>query len=110
PAYLDQGTVRCEIGAVSTVTTPLDGIDGIDVVLRPHEVDLVVDRDSPARVRAAEYRGAFVLHTVELGSGRTLRSVQPHSVMLPVDTPVAASVLPGVTPTVMAGNTALACG
>ena len=53
---------------------------------------------------AVEYHGAFVLHTVRLASGQTVRSWQPHSVRHPVGTPVAVSVVPGITPTLLVGD------
>ena len=46
------------------------------------------------------------LHTVQLASGRTLRSWQPHGVRHPVGTAVAVSVVPGITPTQHVGDEA----
>jgi iron(III) transport system ATP-binding protein len=80
----------------------------VDVVLRPHEVALAPDPTAEARVVAVEYHGAFVLHTVRLASGRTLRSWQTHSVRYPVDTRVAVSVVAGLAPTLLVGDTAVA--
>jgi iron(III) transport system ATP-binding protein len=54
-----------------------------------------------------EYHGAFVLHTVRLGSGHTLRSWQQHSVRYPLQTRVAVSVVPGITPTLLVGDEAV---
>ncbi len=79
----------------------------MDVVLRPHEVALAVDPSSAARVVGVEYHGAFVLHTVVLGSGDTLRSWQAHSVRHPIGTRVAVSVVPGIAPTLFVGDEAV---
>ncbi|GAB2872511.1 ABC transporter ATP-binding protein [Nocardioides pacificus] len=107
PAHVHDALLTCEIGVVSTVPgwggTDLD----VEVVLRPHEVALTPDPQSKATVVAVEYHGAFVLHTVRLASGRTLRSWQQHSVRHPVGTPVAVSVVPGIVPVLLSGERAV---
>jgi iron(III) transport system ATP-binding protein len=107
PAHVRDALLTCEIGVVSTVpgwgSCDLD----VDVVLRPHEVALSLDPASPAHVVAVEYHGAFVLHTVRLASGTTLRSWQPHAVRHPVGTAVAVTVVPGITPTLLIGDEAV---
>lgn len=107
PAHVRDALLTCEIGVVSTVPGWGHCDVDVDVVLRPHEVAIAVDPSSPARVVAVEYRGAFVLHTVMLGSGQTLRSWQPHSVRHPIDTRVAVTVVPGITPTLLVGDEAV---
>ncbi len=107
PAHVRDALLTSEIGVVSTVPgwgrTDLD----VEVMLRPHEVALAVDPDATARVEAVEYHGAFVLHTVRLPSGRTLRSWQQHAVRHPVGTPVTVSVVPGARPVLLSGEDAL---
>jgi iron(III) transport system ATP-binding protein len=107
PAKVHRALLTCEIGVVSTVPGWADVDVDVDVVLRPHEVALLPDPASPARVSAVEYHGAFVLHYVTLASGRTLRSWQPHSVRHPVGTAVAVTVAAGTTPTLLLGDTAV---
>ncbi len=107
PARVHRALLTCEIGIVSTVPGWADSDVDVDVVLRPHEVALHPDPDSPARVSAVEYHGAFVLHHVRLASGRTLRSWQPHNVRHPVGTPVAVSVTAGTTPTLLVDDRAV---
>jgi iron(III) transport system ATP-binding protein len=107
PAHVRGALLTCEIGVVSTVPGWADSDVDVDVVLRPHEVALTPDPDSPARVVAVEYHGAFVLHTVRLASGATLRSWQPHAVRHPVGSPVSVSVVPGITPTLLVGDEAV---
>jgi len=60
-----------------------------------------------AVVTRVEYHGAFVLHTVELASGRSLRSWQPHSVRLAVGTAVEVSLVPGIVPSLLDGERTL---
>jgi len=109
-AHVHHALLTCEIGVVSTVPGWGEVDADVDVVLRPHEVALVAPITSAqkvAEVTAVEYHGAFVLHTVRLPSGQTLRSWQPHSVRHPVGSPVVVSVVPGITPTLLVGDTAV---
>ncbi|WP_205484373.1 ABC transporter ATP-binding protein [Arthrobacter sp. Alg241-R88] len=107
PAHVHRALLTCEIGVVSTVPGWANSEADVDVVLRPHEVALRPDPDSPARVSAVEYHGAFVLHYVRLASGRTVRSWQPHTVRHPVGTAVAVTVAAGTTPTLLLGDHAI---
>lgn len=105
PAHVQAALLTCEIGVVSTVPG-WAGAD-VDVVLRPHEVAIEPDPSSRHRVSAVEYHGAFVLHTVRLASGHTVRSWQTHAVRYPVGTSVVASVVAGVVPTLLVGDRAV---
>jgi iron(III) transport system ATP-binding protein len=107
PAHVTNALLTCEIGVVSTVPGWANADVDVDVVLRPHEVALTPDPESAARVVSVEYHGAFVLHTVRLGSGQTLRSWQSHAVRYPVGAPVAVSVVAGIVPTLLVGDTAV---
>ncbi|MGH3369978.1 MAG: ABC transporter ATP-binding protein [Nocardioidaceae bacterium] len=107
PAHVRDALLTCEIGVVSTVPGWANCDLDVEVVLRPHEVGLVPDPDAGARVVGVEYHGAFVLHTVRLPSGRTLRSWQPHAVRHAVGTTVAVSVVAGITPTLLVGDEAV---
>lgn len=107
PAHVHDALLTCEIGVVSTVPGWAHCECDVEVVLRPHEVALALDPESSAHVVAVEYHGAFVLHTVRLASGRTLRSWQPHAVRHPVGTAVAVTVVPGLTPTLLVGDEAV---
>lgn len=110
-AHVHNALLTCEIGVVSTVPGWAHADVDVDVVLRPHEVALTADEGTQGpsgEVVAVEYHGAFVLHTVRLTSGQTVRSWQPHSVRHPVGTKVAVSVVPGITPTLLVGDAAVA--
>jgi iron(III) transport system ATP-binding protein len=107
PAHVYDALLTCELGVVSTVPGWAHCDVDVEVVLRPHEVALDPDPDGAAVVRAVEYHGAFVLHAVELGSGRTVQSWQPHAVRHPVGTRVRASVVAGVSPTLLVGDRAV---
>ncbi len=107
PARVHRALLTCEIGIVSTVPGWADSDVDVDVVLRPHEVALRPAADATARVSSVEYHGAFVLHHVQLASGRTLRSWQPHNVRYPVGATVAVTVAPGTSPTLLVGDRAV---
>jgi len=107
PAQVNHALLTCEIGVVSTMPGWAHAHVEVDVVLRPHEVALTPDPTSPARVVGVEYHGAFVLHTVQLASGRTLRSWQSHAVRYPPGMAVAVSVVAGLAPTLLVGDEAV---
>ena len=107
PAHVRDALLTCEIGVVSTVPGWAHVDVDVEVVLRPHEVALEPADDGEAVVRAVEYHGAFVLHTVELASGRAVRSWQPHTVRHPVGSRVRVSVVAGVTPALFVGERAV---
>ncbi|MFC7490566.1 MULTISPECIES: ABC transporter ATP-binding protein [unclassified Knoellia] len=128
PASLGADGLVCELGVVS----PRTDIAVAEVVLRPHEVallpvasaegvagtttsaDATTAGGDEARARGAravvtrvEYHGAFVLHTVRLRSGCTVRSWQPHSVRLGVGTDVEVSLVRGIVPSLLDGERTL---
>lgn len=127
PATVGAAGLTCEVGWVS----PRTDVGAAEVVLRPHEVALTPVTSADAAVGATtsadairvaeggdgagaravvtrvEYHGAFVLHTVELASGRTLRSWQPHSVRLAVGTVVEVSLVAGIVPSLLDGERTL---
>jgi iron(III) transport system ATP-binding protein len=107
PAHVKDALLTCEIGVVSTVPGWGQCDVDVDVVLRPHEVALRAAADGLGEVVAVEYHGAFVLHTVRLPSQSVIQSWQPHSVRHPVGCRVDVSVVPGVAPTLLIGDTAV---
>lgn len=78
----------------------LPGAADLEVMVRPHEVRL--HPDGEAQVVATEFQGGFVLHTVTLPSGATIRSLQPHTTVFPTGTRVRAELTPGHPPAVLA--------
>jgi iron(III) transport system ATP-binding protein len=92
PGQQEGSRVLTELGAVPSTPT---GSGQVDVMLRPHEVTFVPDRDGRATVEAREFRGASFLYSLRLASGALVRSLQPHTVDVPAGTAVAAAVEPG---------------
>ncbi|KGN40743.1 ABC transporter ATP-binding protein [Knoellia aerolata] len=107
PASLVEEGLACELGLVTVRRDTAQA----EIVLRPHEVSLKLPgpgvHGAPAVVTHVEYHGAFVLHTVRLASGRTVRSWQPHSVRYPVGTEVLVSIVLGIIPSVLVGERTL---
>lgn len=84
-----------EVGAVPLPNGLIPRGEDPELMIRPHEVVLRPAADGSARVIATEFQGGFVLHTVALASGRTLRSLQPHTTHYSIGTRVHASLAPG---------------
>ena len=103
PARVDGGRLLTEAGALpappglSTSRSP-GGV--LEVMARPHEVALEAD-GGDARVVAAEFQGPFIVYRVTLASGRTVRSLQPHTADFPVGAPVTVTLAHGHVPTVL---------
>ncbi|MGH3903019.1 MAG: ABC transporter ATP-binding protein [Pseudonocardiaceae bacterium] len=109
PARVVAAELVTEAGAVP-VPPGCDGVTGLDdveVMVRPHEVTLRPAASGSARVVGAEFQGAFVLYTVALASGRTIRSLQPHTAVLPEGASLIAELAHGHSATVMAGDQAV---
>ncbi|CAN5217723.1 ABC transporter ATP-binding protein [soil metagenome] len=90
PGTGDGEAVETELGrlAATPVTT-----GAVEVMLRPHEVTFTPG--GPAVVDRREFRGANFVYTLRLPSGALVRSVRPHTVDVPVGSPVTAVVEAG---------------
>jgi iron(III) transport system ATP-binding protein len=106
-ATVTDGRVECELGTVPGAVAPDPHEGRLEVMLRPHEVTLLPDASSAARVERVEYHGPFTLHLVRLPSGRTVRSWTQHRVRHPVGAAVAVQVLPDAVPVLVAGEVVL---
>jgi iron(III) transport system ATP-binding protein len=102
-ASVVEDRVVCELGTVP-LAAPSTAHADLEVMLRPHEVALVTDPTSAAKVERVEYRGPYTLHLVRLPSGLTIRSMTQHRVRHPVGAPVAVSVLPDAVPVLVSGE------
>ena len=86
-------SARTELGDLPAHPPVADAGGGaVDVMLRPHEVEVDDDPDGPAVVVRREFRGAHVLHVVRLPSGALVRSLQPHTRTVAVGARVAVRV------------------
>ena len=99
PAERDAGMLHCEI---AEMITPLGiGHGEVEMVARPHEVTVDAGGPGKGEVIALEFQGAFVLYTITLQSGITLRSLQPHDVRLELGSKVSVGLAPGITPSIL---------
>lgn len=105
PGRRDGADFHTEAGPVAAPAGLPSGQRG-EVMLRPHEVSLHPHGGGAGggRVVAAEFQGGFYLYTVELPSGRRLRSLQPHTTTWPVGSTVAVELTPGHVPAVLVGD------
>lgn len=105
PAELSGDELVTEVGAVPIPARPgAAGRHGLEVMVRPHEVQLHPAEDGAARVVDIEFQGGFVRHTVTLPSGRTLRALLPHTTVYPVGTRLQATLAIGHPPAVLAAD------
>jgi len=92
PGTQDGDAVSTELGALPA--TPA-GNGPVEVMLRPHEVAFMVDPTGCGCVERREFRGASWAYTLRLASGARVRSLQPHTLDVPVGTTVAPVVVAG---------------
>ena len=104
PARPRDGELVTEAGPVPAPGRPPPATEGLEIMVRPHEVTLHPSEHGTARVVETEFQGGFVLHTVALASGRKLRSLQPHTTHFAVGTRVHAVLTPGHPPAVLRGG------
>ncbi|MDQ3931808.1 MAG: ABC transporter ATP-binding protein [Actinomycetota bacterium] len=110
PAERRGGELVTELGAVAVTTAELPTSGDVEVMVRPHELALREDRSGTGYVVDEEFQGAFVLYSVRLPSGRLVRSLQPHNVVLPPGTPVVAELAHGHPPAVLVDGETITTG
>jgi iron(III) transport system ATP-binding protein len=102
PARRAGSELVTEIGPVPLPPGLPEAAEEYEVMVRPHEV--VLRPGEQGRVVATEFQGGFVLHTLELPSGRTVRALLPHTAAHPVGTLLTAELAPGHPPAVLTGG------
>ncbi|MCH1868705.1 ABC transporter ATP-binding protein [Nocardioides sp. CFH 31398] len=111
PATYDDGRVACELGALPLSVPPsvAEGrTDDLEVLLRPHDLEVVADAGSAARVVGSEYHGVQTAHVVRLPSGATITAWSAHRTRHAEGTPVTVTVLPGSVPVLVRGEDVVA--
>lgn len=107
PAAVEGDRVRCELG-VLPLPVPDGQADGLEVLVRPHELGLAPDPTAAAVVVATEFHGAHTVHLVRLGSGAELSVWSPPRTRHAVGTRVSVVLLPTSVPLLLAGGSVLA--
>lgn len=87
------GFVQTELGVFPLHENSLDSTSA-DVLLRPDDLHIRLDRAGDALVVGREFGGATVRYAVRLGSGTTIDVIQPSAHLIPLDSMVRVDVLP----------------
>ncbi|MDP8960244.1 MAG: TOBE domain-containing protein, partial [Actinomycetota bacterium] len=99
-----------ELGPVAVVWDELPASGQVEVMVRPHELALHADPSGTSCVVDEEFQGAFMLYHVRLPSGRIVRSLQPHTAVLPPGTRVVAELAHGHPPAVFIDGETITTG
>ncbi|WP_421120659.1 ABC transporter ATP-binding protein [Aquihabitans daechungensis] len=90
PVTSEDGELRTELGPVDA---PLGTEAGaLEAVIRPADVDLVVDPDGPSEIVDSVYQGPTWTYDVRLPSGAIVRSTRPRALAVEHGTRVRASL------------------
>ncbi len=77
PVTSDEGGLRTELGPIDAAAGAGNG--SLEAVIRPADVDLVVDPDGPSEIIRSDYQGPTWTYDVRLPSGAIVRSTRPRS-------------------------------
>ncbi|HET7329050.1 MAG TPA: ABC transporter ATP-binding protein [Nocardioidaceae bacterium] len=91
PGSLTTGRARTVLGDLPVLPGTTAG--PVEVMVRPHDLEVRPDEHGPATVARTEFRGATMLHELRLDDGAVLRALQPHTAPVPVGTRVAVRVV-----------------
>lgn len=81
-AVVKNGRVETELGSFS-VDEPIPHI-GLRVMIRPDDIDFVVDDEGEATLVGREFLGSENFYSIRLGSGEIVRSSQPSTAIFPI--------------------------
>lgn len=94
PGEVTSDGVSTEIGLLrQPVGLPVGS--RVDVAMRADDILVAPDAAGPGRVEGRLYKGTVNVYRVRLPSGRAVHSLQAHTLLLPLDTPVCVRVEPG---------------
>jgi iron(III) transport system ATP-binding protein len=100
--------LQTEIGFIEQATPGAAG-QNIEVMIRPHDVQLRPDNRGSGEVVRREFYGAENLYAVRLPSGQIVHSTQSHTVALPLGAKVEVVCAPGHALTYFDGDHAVIC-
>jgi iron(III) transport system ATP-binding protein len=110
PIERDGEGLRIELGplAAAPAGAPVEGapvraahLAGAVAMVRPDDVDFVVDPSGDGEITAVEFRGSVWSYTVRLASGALVRSSRSHLVRADVGARVRVGLVPGHQPVVI---------
>jgi len=88
PVTAGNGALVTELGPIDPPPATADG--ALEAVIRPADVDLVVDPDGPSEIIDSVYQGPTWTYDVRLGSGAVVRSTRPRALAVDHGTRVHA--------------------
>ncbi|MEM9160145.1 MAG: ABC transporter ATP-binding protein, partial [Verrucomicrobiota bacterium] len=76
----------------SAICSPVDNPDSLEILVRPHDIDLAINEPSNAKVLSQVYEGETRRYLVELDSGETIDARLSHECEIPSGSRVRAFV------------------
>ena len=96
PAQAEGNRLHTEIGIFGgNGRAPYPAGGGLEVMLRPDDLEALPDESADGVVINREFRGSFYLYWTRLPSGATLRCLGSHTTPLPVGVRVRVNLRPG---------------
>ena len=105
PAHASNGSLWTEVGQ-APVPQGLPSGDGVEIMVRPDDVNLSPSEEGTGVIVERSFQGAFFLYRVVLASGRVVHCLEPHTSEYEVGARVEVSLDPGHPPLVFLGETA----
>ncbi|MCX7793460.1 MAG: ABC transporter ATP-binding protein [Thermodesulfovibrionales bacterium] len=91
---IEEGYVISDIGIFSCGDTlPCDGGD-IEIMIRPDDVDFILDKEGESSIIEAEFLGPEVIYKILLPQGKIIHSIKPSTKTFPVGSRVSIKVDP----------------
>ena len=96
PAQAEGNRLHTEIGIFGgNGNAPYPGGGGLEVMLRPDDLEALPDESADGVITNREFRGSFYLYWTRLPSGATLRCLGSHTTPIPVGVRVRVNLRPG---------------
>ncbi len=105
PAQSSDGTLWTELGE-APIPAGLPSGNGIDVMVRPDDVNIRPSETGNGVIAERRFQGAFYLYRVSLASGSVVHCLEPHTSEYEVGARVDVSLDTGHPPLVFVGETA----
>ena len=105
PAQASDGTLWTELGE-APIPAGLPSGNGIDVMVRPDDVNIRPSETGNGVIAERRFQGAFYLYSVSLASGSVVHCLEPHTSEYEVGARVDVSLDTGHPPLVFLGETA----
>ncbi len=103
PAHSSDGTLWTELGE-TPLPAGLPSGDGVDVMVRPDDVNMRPSESGGGVITERSFQGAFYLYRVSLASGSVVHCLKPHTSEYEVGARVDVALDPGHPPLVFVGE------